>query len=142
MQGNLSSQALVCQLSSASFGGIRSKGHLDQIGQGLTNGSYVVCCAPMPIGMRLEATAAAGHRTPGPRAILGRVVERLLAPLIATGFEPGPGAVRHGGEHDPEQAGDRSIHAGNIRFEGRCSLVLKANREWGVAGKTIEDVDL
>ncbi len=66
MQGDLSSQALLCQLSSASFGGIRSKGHLDQIGQGLTNGSYVVCCAPMPIGAGLETTAAAGHRAPRP----------------------------------------------------------------------------
>jgi hypothetical protein len=101
-----------------------------------------MCCAPLSIGPRLETTATADHRTPRPGPILGRIVECLLAPLIATNFEPGPGAVRHGGEHNPDETGERSIHAGKIRFEGRHSIVLKANGEWGVAGKTIEDFDL
>jgi hypothetical protein len=60
---------------------------------------------------------------------------------MAAHFQPGPGAVRHGGEHPPDETGKRSIHAGNLRFEGGESVGVQAHRERGVAGQTIEDID-
>ena len=88
MQGKRLSQAQVCHVSGASLSGIQSQEHQDQIGHRYTNGSKDVCCAPMPIGTDLETTPAHCHQTLRPRAILGCVVESLLALLIATGFEP------------------------------------------------------
>jgi hypothetical protein len=70
--------------------------------------------------------------------IPGRIVERLLAAVIATGFELSPGTIHHCCKHNAYQARNHSIYSGNIRFEDWQTAGMKANREWGVAGKVIE----
>ncbi len=70
-------------------------------------------------------------------------IKRLLAAVIATGFEPCPRAVRHGGKTMPTRRASSSIHSRNIGFEGRQFVVMKANRGGALlSSQTIEDVDL
>src|SRR5258708_27591348 len=108
-------------------------------------GGLVVCfctcskvVATLPIRTRFDATAATAHGTPRPRTVLGGVVERLLTSLVATGFEPRPGAIGHLCKHDCQDPCESTVPAGDIRFEDCLPAALKMHREGGITGKVIE----
>ena len=56
------------------------------------------------IGVCLHAVAAHRHHAPTSRTIFRRVIVDPPTFLVATGFEPCPGSLVHGGEYNGEQS--------------------------------------
>ena len=74
------------------------------------------CALALAKRPHLRAVAADVHGAPHPRAVAGVVVEGPAAGVGPARLQARPGAVGHGGAHDPQQAAQRAVDSPRVRL--------------------------